>query len=46
MFADLKNAFDTADHKILIKKLSHYENNTSVIVVTKLKWFCSYPNNR
>jgi hypothetical protein len=38
IFADLKKAFDTVDHKILLQKLSHYGINSS--------WFESYLTNR
>ena len=41
MFVDLKKAFDTVDHEILIKKLSHYGAKN-----TELKWFCLYLSNR
>ena len=41
MFVDLKKLFDTVDHEILIKMLSHYG-----VKNTELKWFCSYLSNR
>ena len=40
-FVDIKKAFDTVDHGILMEKLSHYG-----ISSTELKWFCSYLINR
>ena len=41
VFVDLKKAFDTVDHDILLEKLSHYG-----IKNTELKWFSSYLGNR
>ena len=41
MFIDLKKAFDTVDHKILLKKLYYYG-----ICRNALKWFESYLTNR
>ena len=36
VFLDLKNAFDTVDHDILIKKLEFYGSKN-----TALRWFIS-----
>ena len=41
VFVDLKKAFDTVDHDILLEKLSHYG-----IKNTEHKWFSSYLGNR
>ena len=41
IFVDLKKAFDTVDHQILIQKLAHYGIRSSELV-----WFKSYLSNR
>ena len=41
VFGDLKKAFDTVDHDILLGKLSHYGTKN-----TEDKWFSSYLGNR
>ena len=41
VFIDLKEAFDTADHEILLKKLTKYG-----IIRLESVWFASYLENR
>jgi hypothetical protein len=41
VFLDLKKAFDTVNHEILLNKLSHYGINEN-----EIKWFRNYLTNR
>ncbi len=41
VFIDLKKAFDTKDHKIMLRKLGNY-----VVDPSSLRWFESYLSDR